>query len=220
MTQFKNYDIVTPGELLAEGGIGGEGTYMEQEKVFSKYFGMVSMNGNIINIRPLSGKYVPEEGDDIIGKIVEVSDKYWTVNIDVPYSTRIDIRDVGFRVAPGDLASIMDVDDLVYAKIERVTTNRTVDLGMRTPRYTKLPSKMIAKIDPTKIPRLIGKEGSMINTIKDATKCDIIVGQNGIIWVNGPKEQVDLALMAINLVNDKYYDPDLVNRVKELLHYV
>jgi exosome complex component RRP4 len=45
----------------------------------------------------------------------------------------------------------------------------------------------IIKINPHKVPRVIGKEGSMVSLIKSETGCEITVGQNGAIWIQGEK---------------------------------
>jgi exosome complex component RRP4 len=56
----------------------------------------------------------------------------------------------------------------------------------------KLGRGIIMQINPNKVPRIIGKEGSMISLIKDETKCRITVGQNGIIWIGGDKVEDEL----------------------------
>ena len=91
---------------------------------------------------------------------------------------------------------------------------------MRGTRYGKLESKMIIRIDPVKLPRLIGKEGSMINMIKEETKCDIVVGQNGIVWVDGDEKNRSAAVSAIKFIDENYVDADLTERVRRLLEDV
>ncbi len=220
MAQLKNYDIVTPGELLSEEGDGGNGTYVENGKTFSKYFGMLQVNERGASVTPLTGVYKPREGDDVIGQIVEVSSKYWVVDINAPYYTRLDSRDVNFRADIDDLARYMQMGDLIFARVFRIYANHAADVSMRGTKYAKLPSKMITKIDPMKLPRLIGKEGAMINLIKNETHCEIVIGQNGIIWVGGDKEQMNLAISAINLVESEYHIPRLMEKVTEMFENV
>ncbi len=220
MIHVKNYEMVTPGELLSEDGKGLNGTYLEDNRVFSKFLGMVQTNEKGISVSPLSGVYRPREGDDVIGQIVEVSSKYWVVDIDAQYYTRLDVRDVNFRVDFDDLDKYIDRGDLIYARVFRVYANRAADVSMRGTKYFKLPSKMIAKVDPVKLPRLIGKDGAMINLIKQETHCEIILGQNGVIWVDGEETGKSAALAAIKLVEERYHEQDLVEKVKELFENV
>jgi exosome complex component RRP4 len=221
MVNVKNYDVVTPGELLSDDGRGGPGTYLEgTQNVFSKYFGMVQVSDRGVNVTPLTGVYKPHEGDDIIGKVIEVSSKYWVVDIDAPYYTRLDARDINFRAELDELNRYLDIGDLIYARVFRIYANKAADLSMRGTKYAKLPSNMIAKIDPMKLPRLIGKEGAMINLIKNETHCEIVIGQNGVIWVDGEEENKAIALSAIKLVEEEYHNPDLQEKVKELFEHV
>jgi len=50
---------------------------------------------------------------------------------------------------------------------------------MKMRGYGKIDGGMIVSVGPNQVPRIIGKEGSMVNIIKNATGCDITVGQNG-----------------------------------------
>ncbi len=220
MTQLKNYDIVTPGELLSEQGSDGSGTYVENGKLFSKYFGMLQINDRGISVTPFTGVYEPREGDDVVGQVVEVSSKYWVVDINAPYYTRLDSRDVNFRADIDDLARYIQMGDLIYARVFRIYANHAADISMRGTKYAKLPSKMITKVDPMKLPRLIGKEGTMINLIKNETHCEIVIGQNGIVWVDGEKDKMDLAISAIKLVESEYHNPKLMEKVTEMFEHV
>ena len=220
MINVKNFDIVTPGELLSDERNGRDGTYEENEKVYSKFLGMVQISDRGINVNPLAGNYYPKEGDDIIGEVTEISTKYWVVDINAPFYTRLDIRDVNFRTEEGELDRYIAVGDLVYARVFRVYPNNAADISMRGTRYGKLESKMVSKIDPVKLPRLIGKEGAMINMIKDETKCDIVIGQNGVVWVDGEDNNRAVALSAIKFIDEHYVDSDLTEKVRRLLENV
>jgi exosome complex component RRP4 len=56
----------------------------------------------------------------------------------------------------------------------------------------KLDDGMIMEINSNRVPRVIGKEGSMISLIKNETGCRITVGQNGVIWLKGNKIEDEL----------------------------
>ncbi|MFZ0252719.1 MAG: KH domain-containing protein, partial [Nitrososphaeraceae archaeon] len=75
------------------------------------------------------------------------------------------------------------------------------------------------KISPTRVPRLIGKRGSMIQTIEQASSTRITIGQNGIIVVSGKdKEGVTLAINAIHIVEVEAHTSNLTQRIKQLLN--
>jgi exosome complex component RRP4 len=173
-----------------------------------------------IDVTPLTGNYYPSEGDDIIGEVTEIASKYWVVDINAPFYTRLDVRDVNFRAELGELDRYIEIGDLIYARVFRIYPNNAADISMRGTRYGKLEPKLTMKIDPVKLPRLIGKEGSMINMIKDQTKCDILVGQNGIIWIDGDEAGRLAAATAIKFIDENYVETDLTEKVGRLLENV
>jgi exosome complex component RRP4 len=220
MTEIKNYEIVTPGTLLSENGEGGEGTYTEGKKVFSKFLGTVQVYDNRISVSPMTSSYIPHEGDNVIGRIIEVSTKYWGVDIDAPYYTRLDSRDVNFRTEIGELDKYLALGDLIYARVFRIYANNSADVSMRGSNFGKLESNRVSKINISRIPRLIGKEGSMINMIKEMTGCEVLVGQNGVVWVNGPEDGKAAALAAVKFIDENYMNQNMVESVRRLLENV
>jgi len=77
---------------------------------------------------------------------------------------------------------------------------------------------MIMHVNPNKVPRVIGKEGSMIYIIKEDTQCDIVVGQNGVIWIKGDSIDKELsAKEAIMFVTVRSYLEGLTDKTKSFL---
>ena len=66
-------------------------------------------------------------------------------------------------------------------------------------------------------PRVIGKEGSMVILIKQATGCNVMVGQNGLIWIDGEPEAEVIAEKAILKINAEAHLSGLTDRIKEFL---
>ena len=73
------------------------------------------------------------------------------------------------------------------------------------------------KISPTKVARLIGKKGYMIKMIGDLTHCDIRVGQNGLVVLEGPPDGVVKAVKAVHLIEQEAHLADLTQRVEAFL---
>lgn len=82
----------------------------------------------------------------------------------------------------------------------------------------KFRGGIIVDITPTKVPRLIGKKGSMINMIKDKTNCKIIVGQNGLVWVKGEEDMEQLTKDIIHMIEAEAHTSGLTNKVKNKLY--
>ena len=89
------------------------------------------------------------------------------------------------------------------------------DQGLR-----KLQDGQIMEISPTKVPRVIGKSGSMIQMIKGYTNCRIFVGQNGRIWLDGEVDNIMHAIKAIQMIEQDAHSFGLTEKVKEYLESV
>ena len=93
----------------------------------------------------------------------------------------------------------------------------SVDLGLKSRNLGKLNDGRIIKINSHKVPRVIGKEGSMINLIKEKTDTEITVGQNGLIWIKGELENEEKAMNAIKLIERESIFNGLTQKVEKIL---
>jgi exosome complex component RRP4 len=75
-------------------------------------------------------------------------------------------------------------------------------------------------ISYSKVPRVIGKGGSMIQMIKTMTNTRIFVGQNGRIWLDGDIESILFAIRAIKMIEDNSQAAHLTEKVREYLESV
>ena len=104
---------------------------------------------------------------------------------------------------------------MIVVKIDNVKS-KGIDLTAKLRGLGKLERGMIVFINSNKVPRVIGREGSMINLIKQETNCDIVVGQNGIVWIKGEKVEDELkAKDAILFVVSKSYVEGLTEKVEK-----
>ncbi|NJE03678.1 exosome complex RNA-binding protein Rrp4 [Thermococcus sp. MV11] len=220
----KSRELVVPGTLLAQGPFkSGRGTFREGNRIYSTVVGLVEIRGDTIRVIPLEGPYIPEVGDNVIGKIVDVRFSNWTVDIGAPYQASLRVQDAveeRIDLAKTDLRKIFDIGDIIYAKIKAYNEVNQIDLTTKGMPFKGGPLRggQIVKITPSKVPRLIGKGGSMINLIKKLTGTRIIVGQNGWVWISGKKEELEkLAIEAILKVDRESHTQGLTDRVKELL---
>ena len=222
MKMVEKRQLVVPGDLLAEGDyVAGENTYKEGNRIYSQKIGLVDFDDKKIFVVPLKGRYIPKIGDVVIGQIVDVSLSGWTVDINSPYKAVLGVPEVvgkSFSPKLDSLTKILDVGDVIVGKI--VSFDRTKDptLTIKDKDLGKISDGIIVKLTPTKVPRLIGKKGSMINMIKRETGCEIIVGQNGRIFIRSRNpEKIELVVKAIKMVEEQAHTTGLTDRVKEFL---
>jgi len=219
---FEKKQLVTPGELLAEGDyLAGENTYMEQNKIYASRIGLVDAENKKVNVVALRAFYVPKMGDIIIGSVVEVGFNGWTVDIKSPYTALLRASDVlsrPFKPQNDELSQVLNAGDLIVAKIASYDRAHDPQLTVGEPGLGKITRGQILHVTPTKIPRIIGRKGSMISMIKQETGCQIILGLNGVILVTGKNlEDEELALRAIKKIEEESHTTGLTDRITQLL---
>ncbi len=217
----KEKDIVVPGEVLAEGMdyLPGAFTYRLGEKIIAKKVGLVDMEGRAIKLIPLSGRYLPKIGDQIIAKVYDITMNGWLVDTNSAYNAMLSTKDTQRFIRKGeDLTRYFDVGDYIRAKIVNVTSQNLVDLSMREPGMMKMAGGRFIRINACKVPRVIGKMGSMVTLIKEKTKCSIAVGQNGIVCIKGETPEDELrAVQAIKKIEDEAHLEGLTERITQFL---
>ncbi len=216
---FQNREVVVPGQLLAEGRYrSSTGTYEDSGKVFSALVGLAELRGNTIKVVPLQGVYMPHEGDLVIGTIVSVGSNNWRLDIGGPYQASLHANNALKRPYDEDITKYYDVGDVLVAEVIAFDRNNGPFLSLKGRGLRRLTDGMILQISPAKIPRVIGRRGSMITMIKDRLKIQTVVGQNGRIWIKAPDiETMRLAIKAFKMVEEQSHTSKLTDRVSAML---
>ena len=140
----------------------------------------------------------------------------WNLDINSPYSGFLPASDV-FGKEKRDLSKAFNVGDVLFLRVVDVDEVKKVKLGLKGRGLGKFRGGILINITPTKVPRLIGKKGSMINMIKDETKCEVTVGQNRGIWVKGKPDMERVAEKVINMIEEQAHTSGLTDRVRNML---
>ena len=219
---FEKKQLVTPGEMLAEGEyLPGENTYMEQNKIYASRIGLVDTDNKKVNVVALRAFYVPKMGDIVIGTVLEVGFNGWTIDIKGPYTALLRASDVlsrPFKPQNDELSAVLTAGDLIVAKIASYDRAHDPQLTVGEPGLGKITRGQILNVTPTKIPRVIGRKGSMISMIKQETGCQIILGLNGVILVTGKTpEEEEIAIEAIRKIEQESHTSGLTDRITQLL---
>jgi exosome complex component RRP4 len=210
-------EIVIPGDILADEEYhSGRGTFKENDKVCSSLVGLVAIRDKKISVIPLQSKYIPKRGDVVIGEVTDIRFSMWNLDINSPYSGFLPASDV-FGKEKRELNRTFDVGDVLFLRVVDVDEVKKVKLGLKGRGLGKFRGGILINITPTKVPRLIGKKGSMINMIKDETHCEVIVGQNGVVWVKGEPGMERVAEKVINMIEDQAHTSGLTDRVRDML---
>jgi len=210
--------IVIPGEAVGSPGLRpGHGTYSDGGTIYAARLGVLSDRDGRVSVIPLNGRYIPEVGDTVIGAIVDMGPSHWLVDINSPYPAPLHATETPWRVEFGDTRRFLKVGDVILGEVLSVDEAKRVQLTMRSPEARRIHGGLLMEISPMKVPRVIGRQGSMIQMIKGMTRCRIFVGQNGRIWLDGDDRGADLAASAIRLVEGRAQAQGLTEMVREFL---
>ena len=218
---YQDRDLVLPGDVLFEGRIRtGENTYRSQEQVYATRLGLVNYSPDNVSVTALSAGYTPLVGDVVIGKVVDMDLGEWRIDIGAQSEAVMGIPDAVDRPFRTDyvMTRVLDIGDTMIAKIVDLDRRRTPVLSILGPGLGKLYDGFIVHITPSKIPRLIGKKGSMINMIIKETGCRVVIGQNGRVLISGPnREREAMVVKVINKIELEAHTSGLTNRTQEYL---
>ncbi len=219
--KFETRDIVVPGDLLYEGKARtGDNTYRKDGNVYATRVGLVNYGKDRVSVIALEAGFVPLVGDLVIGVVTDIELGQWKVDIGAESEailTTNDAIDKPFRTYL-DMPQILDVGDTIVAKIVDLDRNRTPILSILGHELGKARDGFIIDITPSKIPRLIGKKGSMINMILKETRCQVTIGQNGKILIQGRnREDEELVVKVIKKIEAEAHTSGLTNRIQEYL---
>ncbi|MDI6885035.1 MAG: exosome complex RNA-binding protein Rrp4 [archaeon] len=214
------YKVVVPGDFLSEeANRAGEGTYVADGKVYAMKYGIMD-DKEEIKVVALSGKYVPSRGDIVIGKIVEISFPYWIVDIASPYEARLHMSELAKgeerRIEFGSMNRYLDSGDLIVAKVLSVDALMRVDLTLKDEFKIGGRGRLI-EISHTKVPRVIGRSGSMIKMLKEKCNCFIFIAKNGRIWIKGSEDEMNLASQVVLMIANEAHTSGLTDRVADFL---
>ncbi len=125
-------------------------------------------------------------------------------------------RKRGERSRFGCMNRYLDLDDLIVAKVTNVDVMMRIELALKEDFNLRSGGRLI-EIPYTKVPRVIGRSGSMIKMLKDKCNCFIFIAKNGRIWIRGGGDDMNLATEAILKIASESHTSGLTDRVADFL---
>ncbi|MFC1728152.1 exosome complex RNA-binding protein Rrp4 [Nanoarchaeota archaeon] len=220
--KVKEKEIVVPGEVIADGMgyLPSYGTYREGDTIKAQKLGIVHIEGKVIKLMPLTGRYTPKKFDTIIGKVFDILMSGWRLETNSAYSAVLPLKDASSDFIPRDaiLSKYFEIGEYLVCKITNVTSQKLVDVTTKGPGLRKLRGGRIIEVNTHKVPRIIGKQGSMVTMIKEYTKCQIVVGQNGLVWISGEDPKMEhLTEETIKKIEKEAHTEGLTDNIKAFL---
>jgi exosome complex component RRP4 len=141
----------------------------------------------------------------------------WLVDINAAYPALLHVNEVPWDVEFGETEKYLNTGDCVMAKILQVDQEKRLQITLKDRNLFKVKEGSLFDVEPSKIPRIIGKKGSMISLLKKYTKCRIFVGQNGKIWIDGEYDGIKKVIKTIELIEQEALSYGLTDKVEEIL---
>ncbi len=213
---------VIPGDVVTSGPFRPEqNVILDGNKIISTTVGISEIYDDSVRVISLTGKYIPKINDLVIGKVLSHTSLSWELDINSCYVGFLPAQDVfgrDFSAHADELTSKLKAGDLVAARIANFDRTRDPLVTISDRDLGKIDSGALVEISPSKVPRLIGKRGTMIQTIEMATNAAITIGQNGWVVVSCESPEGLLkAKKAIEMVDEKAHIANLIDQVKEML---
>ena len=213
---------VIPGEVITSGSYRAEqNTIQVGDNIVSTIVGLSDVHDGSVRVIPLTGGYMPKDDDLVIGKIASHSSLSWTADINSCYVGMLPASDVfgrDYSSSSDDMNSKLAKGDLIAARIVNADMTRDPLITISGRELGKIDSGELVKISPNKVPRLIGKRGSMIQLIESSTNSQVTIGQNGLLVVSSEDPNGLLkAIQAIELIEEQAHVANLTDQVNEML---
>ncbi|CAR30632.1 Ribosomal RNA-processing protein 4 [Lachancea thermotolerans] len=185
--------IVTPGELVTDDPIWmrGHGTYFLENKTYASVAGTVSRVNRLLSVVPLRGRYAPETGDHIIGRIAEVGNRRWKVDIGAKQHAVLMLGSVNLpggvlrRKSESDelqMRNFLKEGDLLNAEVQSLFQDGSASLHTRSLKYGKLRNGVFLQVPS---PLIVRSKNHTHNLPGNVT---VILGVNGFIWLRKTSE--------------------------------
>ena len=209
-------DFITTAPLRLQNNV-----VLDGKRIISTTIGLSDVSDDSVRVISLTGVYLPKIDDLVVGIIQYISGNSWFADINSCYQGMLLGQDVfgrGSYPTKNEMEERLSKGDIIFAKIANSDRQREPLISIADQSLGKIDSGELVKISPTKIPRLIGKHGSMIQTIERSTNATITVGQNGLIVVSCDETNGLLkALAAIRMVDEQAHLVNLTDKVKKML---
>lgn len=210
--------LVLPGDVVGDSrAVPGSGTKRIGDKLIAVQAGLVQAIGERIHVLASSGAYEPRAGDQVVGIVTEANTGNWMVNIRAPWPAPLHVSEAPWRVDFGETTNYLKVGDALLCKVLFVDEQKKLQVTLKDRNLMKLEGGELVEVPVTKVARIIGKNGAMVNLLKEYIECWMLVGQNGRIWLNGEPKEILMARKAIDAICDQAHLSGLTERIKAML---
>ncbi|RIA94821.1 exosome complex component RRP4-like protein [Glomus cerebriforme] len=191
-TERENFEtqVVTPGEIITSDTqyMRGHGTFTtEKNQRLSSVAGVVEHVNKLISVRSLHARYTGDIGDLVIGRITEVSQRRWKVDINSRQDAVLLLSAINLpggiqrRKTEADelqMRKFFSEGDLLVAEVQGTFQDGSSSLHTRNSKYGKLRNGSFVIVPQA----LVQRCKTHFHTLPCGV--DLTLGLNGYIWVS------------------------------------
>jgi exosome complex component RRP4 len=172
---------------LEDGVLKGHGTSELNGEVVATICGVVERVNKLVYVRGLRARYKPEVGDIVVGRVIEIAQKRWKLEINFSQDAVLMLSSMNMpdgaqrrRTAVDELnmRSIFVEDDVVCAEVRNFHNDGSLQLQARSQKYGKLEKGQLLTVPPY----LVKRSKQHFHHLEQYG-IDLIMGCNGFIWV-------------------------------------
>ncbi|GAA54226.1 Exosome complex component RRP4 [Clonorchis sinensis] len=179
--------------------------------------GRVRIVNKLVYVEPPKARYSGNVGDTVVGRIIEVEQRRWKVDINSSLLGNLALANV--KLPGGELRrksedderamrSFMKEGDLIVAEVHEIYKDGTLQLHMPGTRTGKLGGGCLLRVPPSlvkrqkihrhrlAVPRTSSVHGPLTSASTNPTEVisvGLILGCNGYVWI-GPARAMDIGL--------------------------
>mmetsp|Transcript_14079 Transcript_14079/g.56648 ORF Transcript_14079/g.56648 Transcript_14079/m.56648 type:complete len:305 (-) Transcript_14079:1294-2208(-) len=188
--------VVAGDQIHVEPGfVRGHGTLAESGLLIATVGGVVDRVNKLVSVRPLVSRYTPEIGDVVIGRVVEVSQNRWKLDVDARQEAVLMLSAMNL---PGgvqrrrtyedelNMRSLIKEGDLISAEVQELKQDGGIALHTRSMKYGRLSEGQLVRVKSA----LIKRQKKRFQILP----CEIhaIFGNNGYIWLSEEEPRKEL----------------------------
>ncbi|KAL1216523.1 Exosome complex component RRP4-like protein [Cardamine amara subsp. amara] len=199
----------------------GHGTSEVDGELLATVCGVVERVDKLVYVRTLRARYKPEVGDIVVGRVIEVAQKRWRVELNFTQDGVLMLSSMNMpdgiqrrrtSVDELNMRNIFVENDVVCAEVRNFQYDGSLQLHARSQKYGKLEKGQLLKVDPY----LVKRSKQHFHYI-ESLGIDLIIGYNGFIWV-GEHVEVRDPMMIDDQKDDEMISPSTKNTGKEQIH--
>ncbi|GAU97507.1 hypothetical protein RvY_08789 [Ramazzottius varieornatus] len=203
----RNDQIYIPGDIILDNTEGqwmdGHGSYYSvlpgnHSEIIASVAGLRQIFTRVVVVDPLKSRYSGEIGDIVVGRIIQVGRKSWTVDVGAQRHAVLNLGAI--NLPGGELRRKTEADigfmrrylqegDLVSAEVQKQGADSQLLLHTRSLRYGRLVQGMLLHVQPR-----LTKRGKGHFVSYETFGVQLIIGVNGAVWIAPTQKQMNVPL--------------------------